>query len=77
LSYNVGIDTKTSVKRHKERSTKDMAQITKDYRITIVDPDGIVIEEISLLEYDLDKSVARASIMNDIQEAIIKAETGS
>ena len=47
-----------------------MGTLAKNYRIKVVDPEGTIIKVIDLLEYNLDKPIARASIMNEIQEAI-------
>ena len=44
-----------------------MTTITKGYQITITARDGEVIADIDLEGYNLDKSFARADIMNDIQ----------
>ncbi len=52
-----------------------MAEITKDYRMTVTDPEGIVILDMSLSEYNLDKSIACSSITSDIKEAIEINET--
>ena len=45
-------------------------KIGKDYRITVIDPDSVIIYEENLKGFDLDKSVARGVIMNEIAEAI-------
>ena len=44
--------------------------INGDYQITITVRGGEVLLDIDLKEYDLTKSPARASIMNEIQETV-------
>ena len=44
--------------------------IKGDYQLTITVRGGEVLGDIELEEYDLDKSCARGSLMNDIQELI-------
>ena len=47
-----------------------MTTITKDYQLTITARGGEVIADIDLKDYNLDKSIARADIMNDIQNFV-------
>jgi len=47
-----------------------MTTITKDYQITITARGGEVIADINLKGYNLDKPMARADIMNDIQQFV-------
>jgi len=42
--------------------------------LTITDQDGIVVLRTDIAEYNLDKSFARAELMNGIQEAVEKVK---
>lgn len=50
-----------------------MVTITKDYKITLTDPEGEILMELSLLNYDLTKAMARASVISDILDALEEA----
>ena len=51
-------------------------RLKQGWKLLVVKPDGEVVEEIDIGEYDLDKQVARADVMNQIQEAAEKEEGG-
>lgn len=59
------------------RGGKEM-RIAEGYKVLIEEPSGDIIAVIDIGDYDLDKQIARADIMNQIQEITerAQAETG-
>ena len=53
-------------------------RIAEGYKVLIEEPSGDIIAVIDIGDYDLDKQIARADIMNQIQEITerAQAETG-
>ena len=45
-------------------------KIKDGYKVLVEDPDGNIFQVIDISEYDLEKSVARGDVMNEIKEAI-------
>lgn len=43
-------------------------KLPRGYKITITDKDGVVLGEIDIGEYDLEKQVARSVLIDEIQK---------
>jgi len=43
-------------------------KLPEGYKVLVVNPDGEVVGEIDIGEYDLEKQVARSVLINEIQE---------
>lgn len=45
-------------------------RVKEGYRLSVIDPEGTILSDIDLHDYDLTKSIARSDIVNQIQEAL-------
>ena len=45
-------------------------RLPEGFSLLVQNPDGVIVSEIDIGDYDLDKQIARGDVMNQIQQAV-------